>query len=279
MNIFGSALASHSGRSIDLPTFLLVQLVISSIQLSGQTANEYADVEGDALNKSRTFFSGGSGMLPGGRISKRTAAIVTAVLASIAVVASMSLFLIARGDLLMISMIAVAFFLAIEYSIGPLMLESSGIGEAAMAVTVGFFSPAVAFIAQGGSDYGVVSMLMAVTALTTFCVLVTVEYPDYEPDRASGKNNLVVRFGKERSFWLGICALLIAAALSADSVLSNVPAIVGAVLFAVIIADSIALVAIRIKLLSKGKGFGLFTAVSIGLYALAIGLAALFLLL
>lgn len=278
MNIFGSALASYSGRSVDLTTFLFVQLVISSIQLSGQAANEYADAEGDALNKSRTFFSGGSGMLSKGRISKRTAMAATAILASVAVAASVLLFLQARGDLLMLSIVAVAFFLAIEYSLKPLKLESSGTGEAAMAVTVGLFCPAVAFIAQGGTDYGLMFMLTATTTLMTFCLLVTVEYPDYESDRASGKNNLLVRFGRERSFWLGICALLIAAALSADSVLSGLPAIVGGTLFAVIIADSIALIAIRIRLLSRGKGLGLFTAVSIGLYTLAIGLAALFLL-
>jgi 1,4-dihydroxy-2-naphthoate polyprenyltransferase len=278
MNIFGSALASYSGRPIDLTTFLLVQMVISSVQLAGQTANEYADAEGDALNKNRTFFSGGSGMLSGGRISKRTAMVVTVIIASVALAASALLFSQARGDLLMLSLIAVSFFLAIEYSIKPLRLESSGTGEAAMAVTVGFFSPSVAFIAQGGSDYDIVSMLMAVTVLTTFCLLVTIEYPDYEPDRASGKDNLLVRFGRDRSFMLGISALLIAAALSADSVLSNVPAIVGAALFVIIVADSIALIAIKINLISMGKGFGLLTAVSIGMYALAIGLASLFLL-
>lgn len=277
MNIFGSAFASYSGRPIDLPTFLLVQLVISSIQLSGQTANEYADVEGDALNRSRTFFSGGSGMLSGGRISKRTAAAVTAILAVVAVVTSSALFVIARGNLLMLPLIGVAFFLAIEYSLKPLQLESSGIGEAAMAVTVGFFCPAVAFIAQGGNEFDVVLLLTTVTILTTFCLLIMVEYPDYDADKTSGKNNLIVRLGRERSFWLGTGALFVAAAFSAISILFNIPVIIAASLAIVILTDAVALNVIRLKLLSKEVGFGWLTAVSIGFYALAIGLAALFL--
>ena len=277
MNVFGSTIASYSGEPIDLSTFLLVQLVISSVQLSGQTANEYADIKGDALNKFRTFFSGGSGMLSDGRISKRTAAVVTAVLASVAVAASAAMFIFVRGDQLILPLIAIAFFLAIEYSLKPLQLESSGAGEAAMAFTVGFFCPTVAFIAQGGSEFGVMLLLTSVTILTTFCLLIMIEYPDYEADKASGKNNLVVRFGRERSFWLGTGALLIAATLSTISIFFNVPVIVAASLAFVLLMDAVALNVIRIRLLSKGKGFGWLTIISIGLYALAIGLASLFL--
>jgi len=277
MNVFGSAIASYSGKPIDLPTFLLIQLIISSVQLSGQTANEYADVEGDALNKSRTFFSGGSGMLSGGRISKRTAAVVTAVLVAVAVAASAAMFIFVRGDQLILPLIAIAFFLAIEYSLKPLQLESSGTGEVAMAFTVGFFCPAVAFIAQGGSEFGVMLLLTTVAILTTFCLLIMIEYPDYEADKASGKNNLVVRFGREQSFWLGTVALLIAAALSTISIFFNVPVFVATFLVLVILIDAIALNVIRIRILSKGKGFGWLTTMSIGLYALAIGLASLFL--
>ena len=277
MNVFGSTIASYSGEPIDLSTFLLVQLVISSVQLSGQTANEYADVEGDALNKSRTFFSGGSGMLSGGRISKRTAAVVTAVLASVAVAASAAMFIFVRGDQLILPLIAIAFFLAIEYSLKPLQLESSGAGEAAMAFTVGFFCPTVAFIAQGGSEFSVMLLLTSVTILTTFCLLIMIEYPDYEADKASGKNNLVVRFGRERSFWLETGTLLIAATLSVISIFFNVPVIVAASLAFVLLMDAVALNVIRIRLLSTGKRFGWLTTMSIGLYALAIGLASLFL--
>jgi 1,4-dihydroxy-2-naphthoate polyprenyltransferase len=277
MNIFGSALASYSGRPIDLPTFLLVQLIISSVQLSGQTANEFADVEGDALNKSRTLFSGGSGMLPNGRISKRTAAVVTAALSTLAVIASGAMYIFALGDQLTLPLIAIGLFLAIEYSLRPLRLESSGIGEVAMAVTVGLLCPAVAFIAQGGSDLRILLSLTAVAVLTTFCLLIMVEYPDYEADKASGKNNLVVRFGRGRSFLLGTGALIIAVILSMLSIFFNIPMVVAASLSLTILVEVVALNVIRIRLLSKGKRFGRLTTVSIGLYALAIGLAALFL--
>jgi len=61
------------------------------------------------------------------------------------------------------------------------------------------------------------------------------------------------------------------------SIFFNVPVIVAASLAFVLLMDAVALNVIRIRLPSKGKRFGWLTTMSIGLYALAIGLASLFL--
>jgi len=73
MYALGALVARYEGFTIGLPVYVLGQIAVTSTQLMGHYLNEYWDVEGDRINPNRTFFTGGSGVLPAGEISRRTA--------------------------------------------------------------------------------------------------------------------------------------------------------------------------------------------------------------
>ncbi|HJW84932.1 MAG TPA: prenyltransferase, partial [Anaerolineae bacterium] len=63
----GAAIAYSAGASIDWGRYALGQVIVTSIQAMTQYANEYYDLEVDrAAGSNRTWFSGGSGVLPAG---------------------------------------------------------------------------------------------------------------------------------------------------------------------------------------------------------------------
>ena len=70
----GVIIARADGASPDLPRLIWGQVGASAIQLMTHLVNEYHDAGRDALVVGRTLFSGGSGVLSDGRLTRRVAA-------------------------------------------------------------------------------------------------------------------------------------------------------------------------------------------------------------
>ena len=70
LNLLGGAMALRAGVEIDWTALVEFQAVISSAQLAGAMANEYADLETDSINRNRTWFSGGSGVIGRGKLPR-----------------------------------------------------------------------------------------------------------------------------------------------------------------------------------------------------------------
>src|SRR5512140_3022927 len=72
--LLGVFFARSQGITIDVGRVLIGQAIITSIQLMTHYSNEYYDLETDRLTGAdRTFFSGGSGILPSGILSPQVA--------------------------------------------------------------------------------------------------------------------------------------------------------------------------------------------------------------
>src|SRR3990172_8023955 len=86
----GVGIARYLGVTIDWGLYLLGQAYVTALQLSAQYLNEYFDAPGDIQNQNRTLFSGGSGAIGPGKLSRNTALIAAVTtltfLASISVV-------------------------------------------------------------------------------------------------------------------------------------------------------------------------------------------------
>ncbi len=204
----GAAAAARAGLAIHWPAYLLGQIVVTSIQLSAHYANEYYDREVDRLAAhNRTWFSGGSGILPTGAISPaavRTAAFVCAALAVVSGV------LAGIHSPWMFAIVALSLPGSWFYSAPPLTLMSSGWGELTTSLIVVVGVPLAGYVMQAGPPPAQFWPVCLPLLLLHGAMLIAFEIPDFNVDRSLGKRTLTVRLGPPRA--AGLAGGLIACA-------------------------------------------------------------------
>jgi 1,4-dihydroxy-2-naphthoate octaprenyltransferase len=192
----GWEIAVALGQVWDGGRFLLGYLALLLVHLSVSYSNDYFDREGDPLGK-RTGVSGGSGVL-----------LRSPELAPLAL--SLAKWLLLAGSLLVLLFVALfpsswpllpiflaAGLLAWYYSAPPLRLTSRGLGELATAGGVGALIPLAGYVSSGAGLVPDLALLLVPLFCFTFCSIISVELPDIEADRASGKVSLSSKFGVE----------------------------------------------------------------------------------
>lgn len=175
-------------------------------------ANDYADRGPDAAVDTKTPFSGGSRVLPEGKlrpVDLRRAATWMAFL-----LVALSMWLAVRHDIpSMVLWALAALSLLLAYSFPPLSLSYRGGGEVLQGIGVGLVLPAVGFAVQaGGVSELPWAALLPTVLLGTFGNVLTA-LPDYAADRTGGKRTWPVRWGEasaRRAITLGSAAALAA---------------------------------------------------------------------
>ena len=191
----GAAMAyGHSG-SFDWGRAAAGFLVTELANLLASYADEYADVDTDALTR-RTWFSGGSGVLPAGLVPVRWAlwgALVSGALA----VAFTTLFIL-NGVLSPHTawIVGLGLLGGWFYSMPSLCLERRGLGELDNALLGGLLMPLMGYTVQTGRP--TVEAVLALLPIFTMVLvnLLGVHWADREADAAVGKRSLVVIAGE-----------------------------------------------------------------------------------
>jgi 1,4-dihydroxy-2-naphthoate octaprenyltransferase len=198
----GVGIARYLGITIDWGLYLLGQAFVTTMQLSAQYLNEYFDAPGDQLNRNRTLFSGGSGAIGPGKLSRNTALI--AAVTALTFLASISVVLLQRApnSPLLILVMVVSFFGAFFYSTPPVKLAESGYGELTTSVLVANLVPAFAFILQFHDFHRLVMMSTFPLTVLHLAMMIVFEFPDYAADIRQEKQNLLVRLGWQRAMTL-----------------------------------------------------------------------------
>lgn len=202
LNLLGTSIAISAGGAFDLASLLLGQLLVTSIQLMVHYSNEYYDREVDQASAgNRTWFSGGSGVLPDGGLTPLVALHAAQVCAGISFV---TLVLVSIRTPVMSVIGVLVLFAAWFYSAPPLRLVSTGWGEFTASIIVAFFVPLTGWVLQSGLSSLPLSFLVLCLTLVLIHMgmLITFELPDVESDAAFGKRTLTVRLGLERVAWL-----------------------------------------------------------------------------
>ena len=190
----GLAMGFAAQGWIDWAAALAGLIVTLSATVMAHYADEYADVDTDSLTR-RTLFSGGSGVLPSGRLPPSWA------LAAARVFLTLSIGLTALFYTLRILPPAcVALGLAgvlggWVYALPPVALERRGLGEIDNALLGAFAMPLMGYAAQTGT-----LTLPAVLALAPVFALVLVNllgthWPDRAADARVGRRSLVLVLG------------------------------------------------------------------------------------
>jgi 1,4-dihydroxy-2-naphthoate octaprenyltransferase len=199
MHGLGLTMALYAGTQLQIAPLLWGQAAITAAQLATHHLNEYFDLPADRLNKGRTYWAGGSHVLPAGQLPPRVALIAAAVLVAIALGAALILSAVIKTGPLTMPLLLIAMGLAWAYSVPPLRLHSRGLGEFTVALVVPGLTPLIGFYLQTGR-LGLWPVLAVLPlCLLQFAMMLSIEYPDAQSDAEAGKETLVVQLGSARS--------------------------------------------------------------------------------
>ena len=188
----GAAVARYDGFALDWRAYLWGQLMVTSFHLMVHFANDYFDQATDAL-ATPTPWSGGSGVLPRGELAPGVALIAAQVCAALGVAAM--LMELASGNGVIVALGVAIGALAWIYSAPPLRLVARGLGELDVIVVVALLVSLAGYatFARALGPHALIAVLPSVCAM--FAMMLAVEIPDVQADTATGKRNLVVRWG------------------------------------------------------------------------------------
>jgi len=189
--------------------FLLTVIGIICINAGQNMANDYFDhLSGnDEINRELTPFSGGSRTIQEGILSPKQVLMWSLSFLLIGVLIGLYLVL-ARGWLVMwLGMAGV--FIAFFGNAPPFRLNYVGLGELATFIGSGPLIVLGSYYVQSQRAMPEALWASIPVGLLGAAILWINQFPDYEADRAVGKNTLVVRLGRQRAVW-GYIALLAA---------------------------------------------------------------------
>ena len=216
----GAAVARFDGAALNVRAYVLGQALVTAFHLMVHFANDYYDQETDAIT-TRTAWSGGSGVLPNGELTPGVALIAALVCAACGIAATIAEAV--SGNVLVAALGIAVGALSWGYSAPPWRLLARGLGEVNTIVVVAVLVPLIGYAAFAHTlgPHALLATLPGACAM--FAMMLTVEIPDVAADAATGKRNLVVRWGTRR-------AVATARALAAATVAALV--LVGALAFA-----------------------------------------------
>lgn len=224
--LLGTLLAWKINGTFDAVVFVLGILAVVLIMLSTYHAGEYFDYVEDEISKREVNnrFSGGSGVIPSGVVSRQvpfwTSFIALAVAAVIGIILQ---FVLVTGPytLLLGCLGALPGFF---YSTQPVRLVQRGLGEIFIGFCYGWLPVASAFYIQTGFIHPIIHWMGIPIGMTIMNVILLNEFPDYDADASVGKKNLLVRFGKKRGIVLYVLISLLAWVAMFVSFAAGVPA-------------------------------------------------------
>lgn len=196
----GVAMAYAHGAAATTGSIAFGLLALLPVAASVHYANEYVDVETDALTD-RTPFSGGSGALADTGFSPRLALLASVVSGALAV-GLVGLGTVSLGGrplatvpaVLLVGVLVVGW----QYSLGPLRLAWNGLGEVTNAVLGGIVLPLYGFAVVTEGITVDATLATVPFALVVFVNLLETQWPDRRADAAVGKRTLATRWSPGR---------------------------------------------------------------------------------
>ncbi len=214
--MLGNIIAWHEFGHFSWPRLILSLLIGLLIHLVTAFVNDVADIQTDEANVSRTPFSGGSGVVVEGQLSRSDLmtgagwAIFLAVVSTGVMIFGLH---VHWGILLFVIWGMVS---ATEYSLPPVKLSYRGGGEFLVLVTYSIALVWAGYYSQAGPAYSPLVWALSIPiGLAVFSLITITQFPDLEADRKAGKRSLVIMFGLKKT--LSIVSL--AVSLSMISVL------------------------------------------------------------
>ena len=203
----GAAAAAWDG-SFSWPRTLLAAVGLVALHMAVNIFNEWSDLRtGIDLHTDRTPFSGGSGTLPAGGMSTRTAFSFGVICSAVGL--AIGLFFIRQVGWPLVPILLAGAIAVIAYTN---VLARIGIGELAAGFGLGAGPVIGAALVQSGEWSHAAAWTAVPAFLMTFNLLLLNEFPDEAADREGGRRNLVILMGRKRAALVYAAAALCAPA-------------------------------------------------------------------
>jgi 1,4-dihydroxy-2-naphthoate octaprenyltransferase len=199
----GAAAAAYDG-AFSWSRTLVAMIGLVALHASVDALNEASDARtGIDHHTRRTPFSGGSGTIPAGHLTERTAWILG--YATFAVGFACGVWFLVRVGWVLLPILLTGAVLVLAYTD---VLARVGIGEVAAGLGLGALPVVGTALVQNGT-LGPAAVAASVPAFfMTFNLLLLNEFPDEEADRRGGRRNLVLILGREKAAWVYALAAL-----------------------------------------------------------------------
>jgi 1,4-dihydroxy-2-naphthoate polyprenyltransferase len=186
--------------------FILGSSAVVFIMMATYFAGEYWDENENtiAYHDHSSRFAGGSRIIQQGILDKNIALFSSICSIVIAAVIGLILVFFYQVGILAILFGFIGMIAGFFYSSKPIRWVGTGVGELWIAFCYGWLPVAIGYYLQTGSFHPLVHLISIPIGLTIFNVILLNEYPDYHADKITGKNNMVVRLGKEKTSYLYI---------------------------------------------------------------------------
>jgi 1,4-dihydroxy-2-naphthoate octaprenyltransferase len=170
---------------------------------------EWNDLETDRINQRFNRFSGGSRVLIKNILPAQVSLFLGYGCLAGAILIGFHIYLQYQNDFRTLLLGGLGIFFGFFYSGKPFRWSYHGLGEILIGFCYGWLPIATGFFLFTGFFSQQVSMISIPVGLSIFNVILMNEFPDEEADRAIGKKNLVVRYGKERmgDLYMGLSIL------------------------------------------------------------------------
>lgn len=204
----GTAAAWHYAGKFSWLSFILAEIGVVSLHIASNIANDHYDFlnGADPIGEVKPF-SGGSQILQHGQLSVQQSRALFKLFFSIGF--GIAVYFTATVGIWALILGLCGAALGYLYTAPPVSISYKGWGELCVGLTFGPLSVLGAYYVQTGFlDWRPIYASLPVAALIT-AVLFINQYPDYFQDKAAGKRNLLVQWGKEKGLplYYGLMAL------------------------------------------------------------------------
>lgn len=194
--VLGTAVAWYRTGLFDAVYFIVTLAAVAFAHLGTNLTNDYYDHRSgnDAANSKFSPFNGGSRVIQDGQIPARHILIAALLCFSVAMLLGLYLLLTTQRIAIVLfglTGILCGFF----YTATPIRIGYHSLGELAVGFGFGPLTLMGAYWIQTFSFDMVPAMASVPVAILILLVLLINEFPDYEADKAAGKETLVVSLG------------------------------------------------------------------------------------
>ena len=198
----GAAVTSMLGQDVSWGWLLLTLLAGSLLHIGTNTSNDYFDhisgTDARNYNYSNKGLNGGSRSIQMGLISPKGILTVAIIAFTLSAVAGIPLIIKSGLSILWLGLIG--FFSGLFYTAPPFKFSSrKGMGELLIGLNFGPLMVAGSALVQTGQLLPEAFLAGIPIGFLIAAVVYMNEFPDYDSDKATGKNTLIVVFGPEKA--------------------------------------------------------------------------------